>query len=253
MLRALTRCFAATVLLMIAGLAAYTYHTFDSERAHLREALEREQQRATELDQIIHRLGDERRVAQVLVTGQRTAADGVLETSVLFVEDARDGSARTLPPRSFNLRGGMVHVAAQVIRFERRFVQQGDPLHGRSIALFTGIYGDQQKPADAEQIDAPGAIPAVYQANLDSANPRAREFELALWKQFWRLFSDDEFRKRNGVEASFGQDVWGPFQPGRLYTITLEPAGSLSLKSEPLAGIYLELLKQKQAEVTSAR
>ena len=42
-----------------------------------------------------------------------------------------------------------------------------------------------------------------------------------------------------------GQGVWGMFEPGKLYTITTEANGGLSLRSEPLKGIYREALKQK--------
>ena len=107
--------------------------------------------------------------------------------------------------------------------------------------LFTSIYGDQETPASAQLIDPPGQIPDAYRG----ADPRISQFELALWQDFWKLFQDENYRKEKGVVATFGQDVWGPFEPDKLYTITLQANGSLSLTSAPLKPIYREAMKQR--------
>ena len=52
--------------------------------------------------------------------------------------------------------------------------------------------------------------------------------------------------KEKGVRVAMGQGVWGMFEPDRLYTITLENDGGLSLTSEPLKGIYREALKKPE-------
>ena len=41
-----------------------------------------------------------------------------------------------------------------------------------------------------------------------------------------------------------GDGVWRPFEPGKLYTITLQTDGGLIINSEPLKGIYSEALKR---------
>jgi hypothetical protein len=49
-----------------------------------------------------------------------------------------------------------------------------------------------------------------------------------------------------GVRATGGaqgEAVWRPFEPGKLYTITLQHDGGLNITSEPLKGIYSEALK----------
>jgi hypothetical protein len=234
MFRAVSKLAGMLVLIVVGAGGLYWYSAHDTTERRLREV----EAKNAQLQQIVTRLTDEKRVAEVLVTEQKTV-NGVPQTTILFVETARDGSP--LPPKSFTLCGRYVHVSAQVIRFEPELVKAGDPLRGHSIALFTGIYGDQQRPADAQAIDEPGTIPAVYRG----ADPRISDFEQDLWKDFWRLFNDESFRKEKGVRAAYGQDVYGPFEPDKLYTITIQPNAGLTMTSEPLKPIYRELMKQR--------
>ena len=71
------------------------------------------------------------------------------------------------------------------------------------------------------------------------ADPRISEFEQDLWKNFWKLYDDETYRKTHGVRVAMGQGVWGMFEKGKLYTITLQTDGGLTLTSEPLKGIYI--------------
>lgn len=213
---------------------------FYQEHFSARRQIEKLEEQKRVLASIVQRLSDEKRVAELLVTDQKTI-DGVPHTTLLFVE--YDKAGRSLTPKSFTVRGTMVHVDALVIKFERHFIHEGDPLRGHSIALFVRIYGDQQTPAEAQPVDQPGTIPDIYRG----ADPRISEFEHKLWRDFWRLAEDAEFRAAHGVRIANGQGVWGPFQPDRLYTITLESDGGLNITSEPLKGIYREALKRRQS------
>jgi hypothetical protein len=221
-----------------AAVGVYTYREHHSMEAELQH----EQQRTAQLQQIVQRLGAERRVADVMVTDQQ-AIDGTLRTTILFVEYGPSGTS--LPAKRFTIDGNMVHLDALVVKFEGRFVEQNDPLRGHSIALFTRLYGDSQSPAQAFHVDEPGQAPAVYR----DADPKVSEFEQELWQNFWRLADDASYRERSGVKVAQGEGVWRPFEPGRLYTITLESNGGLNIRSEALKGIYQEALKA----VTTAR
>src|SRR5438876_454701 len=111
MLRA-TLKLGGMLLLILGGTAGlYWYSAHDRTQQQLRDALLQNQQ----LQQIIGRISDEKRVADVLVTDQKIV-NGVPQTTLLFVETARDGS--TLPPKSFTIKGRMIHVSAMVIRFD---------------------------------------------------------------------------------------------------------------------------------------
>ncbi len=228
--------FGLIVVLVLAGtVALHWYSTHDAAQQKLAEA----QAQTKKLEEVVQRLTDEKRIAEMIVTDDSTV-EGVAHKTLLFVEYARDGSS--LPPRSFNIAGDMVHVEAMVIKFDRHFVSENDSLRGRSIALFTRIYGDHQTPEQAEMIDAPGKIPEIYRG----ADPRVEPFEQSLWNDFWRLYSDENFRAEHGVRTSSGQGVWGPFEREKLYTITLEADGGLSLTATPLKAIYREALRSRQ-------
>ena len=233
MLRAALQ-FGLIVVLVLGGtIVLHWYTTHDATERKLAES----QAQTKKLEEVVQRLSDEKRVAEIIVTDESTV-DGVSHKTLLFVEYGRDGSS--VPPRSFEIEGEMVHVDAMVIRFERHFVSENDPFRGHSIALFTKIYGDHQMAEHAQMIDAPGKIPDVYRG----ADPRVEPFEQGLWTDFWRLYDDESYRQEKGVRASSGQGVWGPFERDKLYTITLEADGGLSLTSAPLKAIYREALRR---------
>ena len=231
MLRSIAKL-AFLTLLVAAGAVGLMLHRRDTTVAQLNEANQRNEQ----LKQVVQRLGAERRVADVIVTEQKTV-DGVLKTTLLFVEYARDGS--TLPARRFTVDGNIAHVDAMVVKFDRDFVQKDDPLRGHSIALFTRLYGENQPPEKAFRIDSPEQVPDVYRG----ADPYVTDFERELWQNFWKLAEDESYRQTKGVRVAQGEGVWVPFQPDRLYTLTLDSDGGLNITSAPLKGIHREALK----------
>lgn len=234
MLRTTAKLLGLLILVIAGSSGIIAYHNhFSAERK-----VEQLQEEKKQLQQIVKRLAGEKRVAEVLVESQQMV-DGELHTTLLFVEYAKDGS--TLPPKSFSFVGKMAHIDAMVIKFDRGFVEADDALRGHSIALFTKIYGDKQSPAEARWIDEPGTIPAAYRG----ADPRVSRFEMELWQNFWKLAEDPVYRERHGVRIANGQGLWGPFEPDKIYTITIEADGGLNMTSEPLKGIYREALKRK--------
>jgi hypothetical protein len=209
--------------------------------------LEQEKQKSKKLEEVVTHLQAQDRVADVIVTDQHEV-NGVLQTTLLFVEYAKDGSP--LPAKRFTFEGKTAHLDAMVVNFDGHYVADRDPLRGKSIALFTRIFGDKQTPESAARIDEPGHIPAIYQG----VDPKVSQFEQDLWKDFWRLADDEAYRKSMGVRATGGaqgEAVWRPFEPGKLYTVTLQHDGGLSITSEPLKGIYSEALK-RNAEAKAA-
>jgi hypothetical protein len=231
MLRTLAKL-AFLSLLVVTGAAGLMLHRRDTTAVQLDEAKQRNEQ----LKQVVRRLEAERRVADVIVTEQKKV-DGALKTTLLFVEYARDGS--TLPARRFTVDGNVAHIDAMVVKFERDFVQNNDPLRGHSLALFTRLYGESQAPEKGFPIDPPGSIPDAYRG----PDPEVTDFERDLWADFWKLADDEAYRKTKGVRIAQGEGVWVPFKPDTLYTVALEAGGGLNITSSPLKGIYREALK----------
>jgi len=236
--KTLIRILTLLVLLgLLAGAGLWYYQYTARERA-----IHKLEEEKRQLEQIIQRITTERRLAEVLVQ-ETKMVDGVRETRLLFVQYARDQKT-ALVPREFVVRGEAVHVDAMVVKFDRSFVFAGDKLKGCSIALFTKIYGDHQTPEAGSTIDTPGAPPAVYAG----ADPAAAAFEAKLWKDFWRLAEDENFRKENSVRVAYGDGKWWLPKPGVLYTLTIEPDGDISLNSEAMRGIYSEAIKRNATQ-----
>ena len=233
MLRSIGKTLALGLLTFGVGIGLLVYVRHDSTETKLREA----EQRNVQLQQFVERLTNDKRVADVIVTGTSVGANGVPTTELLFVEYTKGG--RELPAKRFTIEGDRAHIDALIIKFEHDFVKANDPLRGHSIVLFHRLFGDRQKPVDGARIDEPGTIPAVYQ----DADPKVTTFEKELWDSFWQLTTDESLRQQRGVRVAVAQSVWGPFEPERLYTITLESTGGLNMTSEPLKGIYREALK----------
>ncbi len=242
MLRGLGRIIALALLVVTGSVGLWVYQ----DRSSAGRKIEKLQEEKRVLEQVVQRLGGEKRVADVLVTEQKVI-DGVPHTTLLFVEYARDGTP--LPAKSIQIQGDPGHIDAMVINFDRHFVSEGDPLRGHSIALFSKIYGDREKPSDGHAIDEPGKIPGIYRG----ADPRVSEFELDLWKNFWRLVDDESYRKEKGVSIASGRGVWTKFEPDKLYTIHLEADGGTYITSAPLKGIYREALKQNTSGQASGQ
>ncbi len=234
MFRTTPRLIALALLLLGASAGFYLY-----QHNSVEQQLAAERQRTEQLKVIVARLSAEHRVADVVVTEQAVMpGTGTLRTTILFVEYDRHGDA--LPARKFTFDGKMAHIDAMVVKFDGKFVQDNDPLRGHSIALFTRLYGDKQAPEAADPIDEPGIVPPVYRG----ADQKVSEFEMELWKNFWKLADDPAYREQMGVRVAQGEGVWRPFEPGFMYTLTLESNGGLNITSEPIKGILKQLLHE---------
>lgn len=256
--------------LAITAGAAIGVWTYVEYRQNAPQRIIEDQARQIEyLENVAVRLTGQRRVAKIVVTDQTQADDGQLVTTLLFMEQwpstetpsdagAADTPAGdlnvepahppTLPARKFVVAGDYVHIDAKIITFADHFVAEGDPLRGRSLALFTGLYGSSTPPERAQPIDREGKAPRVYggRPDLPSLDETRAKFEAELWTDFWRLVDEPEFAAGRGVEVAYGGGVWGALKPGFVYELTLENAGGLQLRSTPMPDIYRQLLREVQ-------
>ncbi|HSI34501.1 MAG: hypothetical protein ACAI43_06445 [Phycisphaerae bacterium] len=242
MVRNLTRLLTLAVLSV--GLSFGLYYFYRTPQAEI--DLRAEKEKTKKLQAYVQRLTDEKRVAQLLVTGQRKE-NGVLVTDVLFQEIGRDGTT-IKPGRSFTVRGNLVYVTALSIRFKQSYMEENNPLRGHGIVLFDRIFGDAQVPSDAPRIDDPNDVPAFYRADVDNKDAaEAIKFEQNLWKNFWRLVDDKQLREKEGVEVATGKASYQPMIPERLYRVTVDARGNPTMDWEPVPAIYLEALRNAAA------
>lgn len=236
------RIFRIAVLIAVVGGGSYAWYRYNNRdtpekqlQARIRQ-LEEEKQRLEaqkkHLQEFVKRLTSERRVAQILVKKQVKSGDEIDSTYLMFQEFNRKGEPM-LPRFLQPIRGNVIHVDALVIRFDKGFIENDDPLRGHSIVLFYRIYGDKQPPAEGQRLDMPGTAPAFYCD--ESLSPEAQAFETELWKNFWQLAEDAKYRKEKGVELAQGEGPWFHFYEGYRYTLTVQGGGGLSIRPEPLS------------------
>ena len=228
MARALLKLVGLTLATLLATGGLWYYVKNDARDKVIAD----QRQQIETLENVATRLQLERRVADLFVTRQGKNDSGQLTTDLLFVEIGPDGEP--LPPRRFQLLGDSGYVEAKLLKFERGFVREGDPLRGRSIALFTKLFGSQTPPDQGQPVDLPGQVPRVYK------DARQSEFEQRLWSDFWNLADDTVYAKTKGVRVAQVEAVSTRFRPDKLYTVTLEADGGLSLTNKPLEPIFRE-------------
>ncbi|HEV8608151.1 MAG TPA: hypothetical protein VGQ99_22640 [Tepidisphaeraceae bacterium] len=218
------------------GALMWQYEHRWSEDAKKAEEIRKLKEQNDQLESFVSRLTSEKRVAEVVVCGQKKSGSVVEETTLMFVEYGGDG--KQLPPRYFTIKGNVAHIDALVIKFEQDFIKKGDPLRGHSMVLFHRLYGDYQAPADGYMIDMPGKPPEVYR--IPTRSPAASEFESQMWQNFWKLADDEQYRKEKGVRVAMGESPWTRFYPDKVYTLTLQADGGLSLSARAMDGIWKE-------------
>ncbi len=233
MLRALAKT-AFLALLLVGGSAGlFFYYNHNAAQQQVVQL----QQKNHELEQIRQRLETDRRVAKILVTGQKTV-EGRMKTTLLFVEYAPDG--RELPAKQFTIDGNEAHFDAEIIKFKDQYVERGDPFRGQSIMLFVRVYGADQAPDAGFPIDTPGSIPEIYRGQ----DPQISNFELDLWHNFWKLYNDRDARDARGIRGLNGEGLYGQFNPGHVYTITLRNDGDGTIEEEPLDPLYKQAMSR---------
>jgi hypothetical protein len=236
MLRHLTKFLLLSGLVLGGSIVLWRFESTWSQDAKQQQAIRQLEQQKHQLEQFVARLTSEKRVAEMVVSEQVKTGDAVASTTLLFVEYGRDG--KQLPPRFFTIKGNVAHIDALVIKFDKDFIKDEDPLRGHSLVLFYRLFGDYQAPAEGYRIDQPGVAPEIYRGNTESN--AAQAFEAELWQNFWKLADDPKYRQQKGVHVAMGEGPWTYFYPDKVYQLTLEAAGGLSITSRPMDGIWKE-------------
>ncbi len=235
-------------LLALAGVAGGTAFWLQSRTDDRDREIARLEAETQYLQEVADRLTLEERVARIVVVDQQRDSQETLVTDLLFFDVSKDGVEVT-PPRAFRVYGEQVHVGALLIRFEEHFVREGDPLRGRTLALWDKIHGSATAAEQGQPIDPIGESPRVYAGGSEGVTATGdaddrRSFETELWADFWRLANDEAFAAEKGVRVAHGQQVYSVFEPGRVYDLTLQANGGLSLASRPMPPLYRELLRR---------
>ncbi|MCK4872237.1 MAG: hypothetical protein KAS72_05895 [Phycisphaerales bacterium] len=236
----MSKLLGSTVLFALAVAIAYTLVIRSDSARHERE-LALLEARSAELtrtyEQMITRLGAERRIAEIVVTARRLA-DGqpapldapgwkVAETDLLYVE--LDGKGQPITRRSFTIAGDVAYFDALTVKFRSEDVARGNPLRGKTLILMQRIYSSRIAPDDGIMLDTPGSVPTAYATAEEPSR-----FEEQVWERFWDIATNPDLAREMDVRVAQGEAVYKPLLPGRLYRLTVDAAGGMNLIVEAL-------------------
>jgi hypothetical protein len=167
------------------------------------------------------------RVARIDVLGQTGSAKaGDLVTRFSFAELDAQGQPIE-KPRVFSVKGDMVYIDAQIVKYEDRLVESGDPLRSTSVYVFRRLFGEAQAPKDGFPLDPVGSAPARYRLE-----GKPSELEQQIWARFWEYANDPSLAGKAGVRAAHGEAPSIKLMPGKRYRVMLRSSAGLWIAPE---------------------
>jgi hypothetical protein len=179
-----------------------------------------------QLKQAITNLTEEDQIGYAKVIGQQEK-DGVLVTTIKFVETARDDKLTRILEKEYAIPGDVIHFDALIVKFGDKMVMDGK---GRALYLWRRIYGDKTPPEKGFAIEEHGAEPRRY-ADLLAALPI--EHRELFWSSIWNLANDPEMLKEHDIDAIYGNVVYSRLQEGLIYVFKISPAGQVFIEVVP--------------------
>jgi len=183
--------------------------------------LEQEKER---LETFLRLLKYTERRARVEVLSQTIdAAMGIPVNTLRFQEIDPDGkpSAEAV---EIELSGREIYFDTLVISFDDTYVENADPLRGRSLLFFRRVFSEQIAAKDGVYLNPTGQEPLAYAMSLAK-----NEFERGLWQDFWTISNDEALTKKKGIRAIHGKAPFQVIEPGKVYEITLRSTGDLEI------------------------
>lgn len=167
----------------------------------------------------------DQRIAQIQVLDKDTSEDGQPYMEVRFFEI--DGQGKTIgSPRDFTIIGEKIYVDGWVVSFEDNYVEHADELRSASLFVFRSIFGELERPIDAQRLDTQtdGGPPGIYKS------AQQNDFEQKIWNDFWKVSNDRQLQRELGIRASHGQANYVVGEKGSTYQVEIRSSGAMSLK-----------------------
>ncbi len=167
-------------------------------------------------------------VADIKIDRVDRGADGrAPEIAFTFIQYGA-GAETPLLRKQVVVPGEELYIDALIVKFERKFVEAGDGLRGKSLLLFRRAFGDRQEPASGTPLYrqlGESSVPELYQ--VDAA---PTEFEREIWRRFWELASDPDKARELGIAVAQGEAPHIKPVVGQVYKLTLRAAGGLDVQ-----------------------
>ncbi len=199
--------------------------TKDAEINRLGLDLKQKEQQISKLKTSMQLLKTDQRLARLDVVSVERDENGTVTGSQLkFVELSPQGKPIT-QAKTINLPGDIVYVDNWIVKFDDKYVENGDVARGTSLCLFRRIFSEQQSPNDGVSLDEVGMRPQAY-----ASGGVTSDFEKQLWGEFWEIANNPARAAELGIRAANGEAVSIKVREGMAYTIELRSSGGLSIQ-----------------------
>jgi hypothetical protein len=221
---------AVAMMLLLGALVAAGLFFYESATEKDRQIAEQKRVIAA-LEQRLDRSWAEQLVADVRVDAITKDLDGGQPEMTLTFAQYAPGTETPSLRKTMTLPGEEFYIDALVVEFERKLVEEGDGLRGKSLLLFRRAFGNRQKPVDGVPLYRQGSAMGVSEDIPDGlrVDPDPTEYERQVWTRFWTYANDPGRASEAGIRVAQGEAVHTRAVRGQVYKVTLSAAHGLSL------------------------
>ncbi|MEO7092712.1 MAG: hypothetical protein ABI175_05645 [Polyangiales bacterium] len=216
---------ALLVALVGVGFLGWQWYRKEGEKDR---TIEEQKRIIAALEQKLDRAWAEELVADMRVNSLSKNDKGEPQMNLTFAQYA-PGTEKPVMQKDMTIPGEEFYVDAFVAKFERKLVEDGDGLRGKSLLVFRRVFGDRQKPVDG--------VPLYRKSNeVDLVVPEQLQvdstpspFEKQLWSKFWTYANDPKAAGEAGVRVAQGEAPHVKAVSGQVYKIVLRASGGLEI------------------------
>jgi hypothetical protein len=221
---------ALATLLILGALAAVGFFWYEGATEKDRRIAEQSRVIAA-LEQRLDRSWAEELVADVRVDALTRDADGGRPEMTLTFAQYQPGSETPSLRKTMTLPGMEFYVDALVVQFDRKLVEEGDGLRGKSLLFFRRAFGDRQRPVDGVPLYKQGVSTSISEDIPDGlrVDSEPGAYEREVWSRFWTFANDPRRAAEAGIRVAQGEAVHTRAVRGQVYKVTLSAAHGLSL------------------------
>ncbi|MCX5632579.1 MAG: hypothetical protein NTW93_02740, partial [Phycisphaerae bacterium] len=174
------------------------------------------------LKKALTNLTDENKIGYAKVVSQTKDTNGtIINTTLKFVETARDNELDKVLERQYIIEGDIVHFDALIVKFSDKMVMDGKK---RSLYIWRRIYGEKMTPAQGFPIEKFGAEPYRYADLLKELPVKKREI---FWSSIWDLANSPDKLAQYGITAIYGTATYTQLKDNLIYIFRITPTGQV--------------------------
>ncbi len=179
-----------------------------------------------QLKESLARLTEEDQIGYAKVIKQERK-DGNLQTTLKFVETARDDQSNRILEKEYTIDGDVVHFDALIVKFGSQLIIDGKE---RSLYLWRRVYGEDMAPNTGYPIEVAGQEPVRYKGLLEKLRLKDRQ---TFWNAIWELSNDPQKLKQLGIQAIYGSAIYSKLKPGLIYVFKISNSGQVYPETVP--------------------